>query len=58
MWKFFILRLTLLSLNYYEALLYLLKIFFTHLFFNVIFFYVKHIITCIPLELFTGLTIP
>jgi len=53
--------LTLLSLNYHEGLIYLLKIFFAHLFLNLYFFYVKHIITFIPLELFTsftGLTIP
>ena len=53
-------RLTLLSLNYYEGLNYVLKIIFAHLFLNS-FFYVKHIITFIPLELFisfTGLTIP
>ena len=49
-------RLTLLSLNYHERLIYLLKIFFAHLFLNLIFFYVKHIITFIPLELFTSFT--
>jgi hypothetical protein len=48
--------LTSLSLNYYEGLIYLLKIFFAHLFLNLYFFYVKHIITFIPLELFTSFT--
>ena len=38
-------RLTLLSLNYYEGLIYLLNIFFAHLFLNLLIFYVKHIIT-------------
>jgi hypothetical protein len=33
-------RLTLLSLNYYEGLIYLLNIFFAHLFLNLLIFYV------------------
>ena len=48
-------RLTLLSLNYYEGLIYLLNIFFAHLFLNLIFF-MSNILLHLPLELFTSFT--